>query len=69
MRTTRNRRRHRVIFFALGCLGLLVQHARAADIAPQPLEGKIKWVYSYAEGKKLAAETGKPIFLVFRCER
>jgi len=58
------------------CLLLLVGiglfggvRAQAADIAPQRVGGKIQWVYSYAEGKKLARETGKPMFLVFRCER
>ncbi len=31
--------------------------------------GKIRWVYSYDEGKQRARETGKPLFVVFRCER
>lgn len=43
--------------------------AASADIAPAPVGGKIRWVYSYAEGQKLARETGKPMFVVFRCER
>jgi len=43
--------------------------AGAAAIEPTPVTGKIKWVYSYAEGQKLARETGKPLFVVFRCER
>lgn len=34
-----------------------------------PVDGKIEWVFDYEEGKKLSEETGKPIFLVFRCER
>ncbi len=34
-----------------------------------PVLGKISWVYDYAEGKKLSRETGKPMFVVFRCER
>ena len=38
-------------------------------IAPVPVTGKIQWVYSYAEGQQLARKTGKPIFVVFRCER
>ena len=44
----------------------------AADItviAPVPVTGKIQWVYSYAEGQQLARKTGKPMFVVFRCER
>ena len=43
--------------------------AKGDVIPPQPVEGKIKWVYGYDEGKKLARETGKPLFVVFRCER
>ena len=37
--------------------------------APQPIDGKIQWVYDYEEGKRLSAQTGKPMFVVFRCER
>jgi hypothetical protein len=36
---------------------------------PQPVDGKIKWVFDYEEGKRLSRETGKPMFVVFRCER
>lgn len=36
---------------------------------PDPVEGKIDWGYSYDEGRKLAAEEDKPLFIVFRCER
>lgn len=35
----------------------------------QPVDGKIKWVYDYDEGKRQSKETGKPMFVVFRCER
>ncbi len=35
----------------------------------QPVDGKIKWVYDYEEGKRLSKTTGKPMFVVFRCER
>lgn len=38
-------------------------------IPPSPVSGKIHWVYSYAEGKELGRKTGKPLFVVFRCER
>ena len=41
----------------------------ATQIAPTPVPGKIAWVYNYAEGQQLARETGKPMFVVFRCER
>ena len=36
---------------------------------PQPLGGKIEWVYDYEQGKRASRETGKPMFVVFRCER
>ena len=36
---------------------------------PTPVDGKIKWVYDYKEGQRLSKETGKPMFVVFRCER
>ena len=41
----------------------------AAEIAPVPVTGKVQWVYDYAEGKELARSNGKPMFVVFRCER
>jgi hypothetical protein len=42
----------------------------AADLVPsQPVDGKISWIYDYEEGKKLAQATGKPLFVVIRCER
>ena len=37
--------------------------------APQPVGGTIEWVFDYEEGKKLSAATGKPMFVVFRCEK
>lgn len=36
---------------------------------PQPIDGKIQWVFDYEEGQRLSKETGKPMFVVFRCER
>jgi len=33
------------------------------------IEVKIDWVYDYEKGKQLSEETGKPMFVVFRCER
>jgi hypothetical protein len=41
----------------------------AAEIEPVPVSGKVKWIYDYAEGKELARSNGKPMFVVFRCER
>jgi hypothetical protein len=41
----------------------------AEKIAPTPVEGPIHWIYDYEEGRKLAAESKKPLMVVFRCER
>ena len=43
--------------------------ARGERIKPQPVDGRIEWVYDYEEGKRLSSETDKPMFVVFRCER
>jgi hypothetical protein len=43
--------------------------AAGDDITPQVVSGKIQWVYGYAQGKALGRNTGKPLFVVFRCER
>jgi len=48
---------------------LMVALVGAAEIAPVPVSGKVKWIYDYAEGKELARSNGKPMFVVFRCER
>jgi hypothetical protein len=55
----------RLLFFAISALTC----SAAVQIARTPVSGKIEWVYSYAEGQQLARKTGKPIFVVFRCER
>jgi hypothetical protein len=52
-----------------GVVVLVAHLACAAEVAPIPLTGKIRWIYSYAEGQKQARESGKPMFVVFRCER
>jgi hypothetical protein len=41
----------------------------AETIKPTPAIGTVQWIYSYQEGQKLARESGKPMFVVFRCER
>ena len=43
--------------------------AAPADVKPIPVTGMIQWVHGYEAGQKLARETGKPMFVVFRCER
>ena len=49
----------------------LLPFAAAAQPAlePQVVDGKIDRVYSYADGQRTSKETGKPMFVVFRCER
>jgi hypothetical protein len=42
---------------------------RSEEIPPQKIPGRIDWVYRYAEGQRLAGQSGKPLFVVFRCER
>jgi hypothetical protein len=39
------------------------------DVPPKPVDGSIEWVYSYEDGKRKARDSGKPMFVVFRCER
>ena len=36
---------------------------------PQKVDGKINWVYDYEQGKLLSKSSGKPMFVVIRCER
>ncbi len=44
--------------------------ARGAEKpAQQDISGKIEWVYDYEEGRRASRETGRPMFIVFRCER
>ena len=67
----------RLSFLVLNCAtvssAFLLAVANTASAAPAiertPVTGKIQWVYGYEEGQKVARETGKPMFVVFRCER
>ena len=43
--------------------------AQTARPSAQKLDGLINWVYDYEQGRRLAKRTGKPMFVVFRCER
>ena len=45
-----------------GAAWLAGQWAGAADDGP-------RWINDYAEARATARASGKPIFLVFRCER
>jgi hypothetical protein len=38
-------------------------------IPPTPVEGKVQWVYDYDQAKAEARRSGRPLFIVFRCER
>jgi hypothetical protein len=45
------------------------QGVAAQEVPAKPIEGKIHWLYRYAEGQQQARTSGKPLFVVFRCER
>lgn len=55
---------------SVAVLFCMAQTAGAQDAPPATeVEGNIEWVFDYEEGKKLSEETGRPMFVVFRCER
>ena len=59
-------------FAVLALLSFSCSAAAAQEIAKpamQKIDGKISWVYDYEKGKSLSEESGKPMFVVFRCER
>ena len=35
----------------------------------EKVQGNIKWVFDYDEAKRISESSGKPMFVVFRCER
>ena len=54
-------------FMSVACLAIA---AVGADvIPPKPVDGKVRWLFDYDEAKMLARQTGRPMFVVFRCER
>ena len=58
------------LHFILPWIALCAATAWAAEKPkPQPVDGKVKWVYDYEQGKRISRATGKPMFVVFRCER
>ena len=57
------------VFMSFLFVGALLHAEAIPKPAASPVEGNIHWVYDYAEGQKLSKETGKPMFVVFRCER
>lgn len=63
-------RKRRRLQITLTILALSAVTALAVEKPePQPVDGKIDWVFGYEEGKRLSRETGRPMFVVFRCER
>lgn len=54
---------------SLAIPGLADPLSAAEKIPPQPVSGNIRWIYDYAAGKEEAKRTGRPMFVIFRCER
>jgi len=42
---------------------------KVAEVPPVDVEGKLQWLYDYQKAKALARVSGRPMFVVFRCER
>ena len=61
--------KHLFQLLLLGSAMVIFTGLRAAEIPPVEVSGKIRWVYDYEQGKQLARQNGKPMFVVFRCER
>jgi hypothetical protein len=62
----------RSLFFGICLIAFWVPSVSAEAIpkpATNPVSGKIDWVYDYAEGQQQSKASGKPMFVVFRCER
>ena len=49
--------------------GPLIAARGAEKPAPQEIGGKIEWVYNYQEARRISRASGRPMFVVFRCER
>lgn len=56
-------------FCIVAALLAVAQPAFAQKPEPQKVSGRIDWVYDYEQGKLLSESTGKPMFVVIRCER
>ena len=63
--------RHILTLLLLFGLNLPIAFAADAMVKPAstPVSGKIDWVFDYAKGQALSRSSGKPMFVVFRCER
>lgn len=62
---------HQFVAFIALPLAIAFSSSALAQEKPesQKIGGKIEWVYDYEEGKRKSGTTGKPMFVVFRCER
>ena len=70
MRRNVNLKTTNIMSATLLVIGMFLTAAQAIEKPePQPISGKIKWVYDYQEGERASQETGQPMFVVFRCER
>lgn len=63
--------RHFGVAMSLPILTMALTACGQVQDAPpvQEVSGKIDWVYDYEQGQRLSRRTGKPMFVVFRCER
>jgi len=60
---------HDLFSLATVAIGLFASRCVGDEIPPQSVDGKITWVYGYEAGKQESLRSGKPMFVVFRCER
>ena len=61
--------RRLLLLIALTMTAGISMDGKAADVPAVEVSGKVRWVYDYEQGKQLARQNGKPLFVVFRCER
>ena len=57
-----------MIRYGLGAVFAIAMAAVPALAQNNKIAPQFGWINSYETGKALAKKTGKPIFLVFRCE-
>ena len=59
----------RVTLLTAAFLATTPAPSMAQNPAVEKIDGLVNWVYDYEQGRQLAKRTGKPMFVVFRCER
>ncbi|MBI4660809.1 MAG: hypothetical protein HY735_18385 [Verrucomicrobia bacterium] len=66
-----NRKSYYILFIASPMLLVSIFATGTEEVETKPISvtGKIHWIFGYDQGQKLARETGKPMWVVFRCER